>query len=394
MQTSRERVAIDVRYLSHGLIGGVHTYVRNLVSSLLDIDAGLDFALWIDAKRPFELESLPSNAATRQLPWSGPWSSALNDRHMGSAMAHDAATVAHFPANYGFVPAPGPAALITVHDAINLLPLHRIWRSHPKAPRSLLAMTYLHLMTTRSLRRQPKVVTVSKYSKREILRWSRLAEDRVHVVPSAPDPMFRPLPEREVSSLRNQLQLRQRVLLADAIKNPAATLRVWRALPEEIRADTSLVMFARREPVRDVIDTAERGQCVLLQRPSQDELVRLYNLADVFVFPSWYEGFGLPVLEAMACGTPVVCSDRGSLPEVAGDAGIVTDAEDHDAIASAIAAIVGEPRYQSELRQRSIAWSGRFSWERTARETAQLYRTVGKRAGRAETADTASLAAG
>jgi glycosyltransferase involved in cell wall biosynthesis len=89
----------------------------------------------------------------------------------------------------------------------------------------------------------------------------------------------------------------------------------------------------------------------------------------------------LPVLEAMACGTPVICSDRGSLPEVAGDAGIVVDAEDHDAIAREVALMLREPAYRSALRERSIAWAGRFSWERTARETAQLYRAVGVQAG-------------
>jgi glycosyltransferase involved in cell wall biosynthesis len=103
--------------------------------------------------------------------------------------------------------------------------------------------------------------------------------------------------------------------------------------------------------------------------------VTLYSAADVFVFPSWYEGFGLPVLEAMACGTPAIASSRGALPEVAGEPGIIVDAEDHDTIARAIVDLF-DGEQAAGLRERSLAWARRFTWERTALQMRQVYADV------------------
>ena len=307
----------------------------------------------------------------RTLPWSNGLSSARNDGMIGLAMLRGGADVAHFPANYGLAPEWLPS-VVTLHDAINLLPLRQILRSHSKQPRQMLLMTYLHLLTERSVRRQPLVATVSEYSRLEILRQTRLAPERVQVIHSAPERCFQPLPVAEIDAARERYQTRDRVVLADAIKNPDCVLRAYRALPSRARQNASLVFFARRAPQPSVQEAARAGECTLLLKPSQSELTQLYNLADAFVFPSWYEGFGLPALEALACGTPVIASSRGALPEVVGNGGLIVDAEDHRAIARHLVDLA-EPATATAMRQRALDRAGNFSWDATARQTIALY---------------------
>jgi glycosyltransferase involved in cell wall biosynthesis len=381
----RMRVAIDARYLSHGLVGGVRTYLRNLVEGIARVDATRDYVLWADRKAAFEISELPANMEVRTLPWSNGVSSVRNDGMLGLAMLRGGADVAHFPANYGMAPDWLPS-VVTIHDAINLLPLRQILRSHPKQPRQMLMMSYLHLMTERCVRRQPLVATVSDYSRREILQHSRLAPERVHVIYSAPERCFQPLPMADVDAARERLQLRDRVLLADAIKNPDCVLRAWRALPARDRRTTSLVFFARRPPMESVQHAARDGECKLLLQPAQDELVRLYNLADAFIFPSWHEGFGLPVLEAMACGTPVIASSRGSLPEVVDSGGVIVDAEDHLAIARHVVDLNDAP-LAAAMRQRALERASHFSWDQTARQTIALYEQARELARTGATSD-------
>ncbi|HEX5164190.1 MAG TPA: glycosyltransferase family 1 protein [Thermomicrobiales bacterium] len=350
----------------------MHTYQRNLVEALLARDSGLEYILWADNKAPFDLDKLPAHADLRLLPWSGPLSSVQIDRQLGVAMVRSGADVAHFPANYGFAPSLLPS-VITLHDAINIMPLHEIWRGHAKRPKTLAMMTYLHLTTTQALRGRPLVVTVSEHARREILRHSRLDPARVLAIHSAHEPVFRRLDAGAIAEARVRLGLAGRVVLADAIKNPACTLRAWRALPSNIRDSAHLVFFSRREPAPAVRAAAERGEVRLLLRPERDDLVRLYTMADAFVFPSWYEGFGLPVLEAMACGAPVIASNRGSLPEIAGPAGTIVDAEDHDAIARELTALLTDVDRLAAMRARSLARAAGFSWERTAQRMTDVY---------------------
>lgn len=382
MQGSRavpQRIGIDARYLSHGLIGGVHTYVRNLVTALCDLPEGRQWCLYIDEKAPFELAKLPSSVQVRTLPWRNGLSSVANDLRLGALMQRDGVAVAHSPANYGFTPASLPL-VVTLHDALNLLPLRDILQDDAKNPRHVVLMTYLHYLTTAAMRRLPFVITVSEYSRGEILRHTRLPADHVHVVHSAHEADFRLLDTGRAEALRPRLGLRRRVLLADAIKNPDCTLRAYRALPTALRDETSLVFFSRRPPAATVRAASETGECQLLLRPSREDLVALYNLADFFVFPSWYEGFGLPVLEAMACGTPVIASSRGSLPEIVGEGGIIVDAEDHDAIAGAIVASFEHDSGLARLRNAALARAANFTWERAARQSLLVYDEAFQRA--------------
>lgn len=351
----------------------MHTYVRSLTTALLESDEPHDFDIWFDDKAPFETPDIPNGSRARVLRWKNPVNSLRNDFRLGTMMRHAGADVAHFPANYGFAPA-GMPAVITLHDAINILPLRKIIRGHEKTPRTLAMMSYLHLVTRRSLGRDPFILTVSQHARREILRHSDLKPDQVGVVYSAAGDAFCLLDEKRVRDERARLHLRDHVLLADAIKNPATTLQAYRRLPAKLRARTSLVFFTRREPHQDVSDAARAGECLVIQRPSTSYLAMLYNIADLFVFPSYYEGFGLPALEAMACGTPVIGSSAGSIPEIVADAGvIVADPDDHEAFGTEIATTLFNVPQLRNLQRRALERAAAFSWKRTAEETLAAY---------------------
>jgi glycosyltransferase involved in cell wall biosynthesis len=372
------RIAIDARYLSHGLVGGVHTYLRNLSLALLRSETKHEYLFWVDQKAPFELQESHPDVMTRQLPWRNGLSSVRNDMRIGEAMLRDHADLAHFPANYGLAPSRLPT-VITIHDAINLLPLPEILKGHSRKPNVVATMTYLHFMTRRAVRDAPFVVTDSWYSRQEILNHSDLDPERVFVVHLAQEAVFQPAACGDVEDLRRRYGLKERVLLADAIKNPDCVLRAYRALSPEMRDRTSLVFFSRR-PVPEAVERSQdSGESVVLLRPTQDELVALFSLADVFIFPSWYEGFGLPALEAMACGTPVIASSRGSLPEVVGDAGMIVDAEDHDAIAAHVSELLSDRHVYAIRREEALDRARAFSWDRSARQMLEIYGEIYER---------------
>ena len=368
------RIGIDVRYLSHGLMGGVHRYITYLVPALMQIAPQHSFFLYADDKRPFELLDLPENATVRILNYKNGFSSVYHDFMMRNWMARDKIDVAHFPANYGFGPA-SARTVITLHDEINILPLRKIIRGHRKQLRSMVMMTYLHFCSTTAVNRAHLLVTVSNYSKTKILDNTHIAPDRIVVTPSGPAPTMRRVEDAaQCDDVRNRHALRKPFVLADALKNPGVLVKAWGLLPESLRDNTQIVFFSRTPTPPPVVTEAETaGFARLLIRPSNEDLMTLYSMAQAFIFPSWIEGFGLPLLEAMTCGAPVIASDRGSIPEVAGNAALLSDADDADTLARHIQQVLTSPAESERLRQLGYARAAQFSWDNTARKVLASY---------------------
>jgi len=368
------RIGIDVRYLSHGSVGGVHTYVANFVPALVDLAIEHQIYLYADTKRPFELQSLPSHVTLRLFPYRNALSTAYYDWFIKQEMERDQVDLAHFPANYGFGPS-NAHTVITLHDAINILPLREIVRGHPKNPRTIATMTYLHFCTRAALPQADLVFTDSESAKCEITRHGKLDPRRIVPVPLAPTPDLRRIDDPNVlADVRRRCGLTRQFVLADAFKNPGVLVRAWCLLQADLRERYEIVFFARTQSVLPIVHEAvNAGHARLLVRPSREDLIALYCMAEAFVFPSWLEGFGIPILEAMTCGAPVIASDRGAIPEVVGDAALLSDAEDAETLARHIALVLGFPSEAQRLRARGYARAAQFSWQKTAAGILQGY---------------------
>lgn len=370
------RVGLDVRYISHGLTGGVRTYVYHLARELPRCAPEHQFFFYADAKRPFELVDLPQNVTLRVLPWRSTLSSIRNDRAIGRWMDRDCVDVAHFPGNYG--PSVSAPLVVTVHDALNLFPMSQHLRGFGRRPRQVAMMLYLGHMTRTTLRRAAHVLTVSEHAKCDIAMRGRYPLDRITAIHQAAASHFAPAAERALlDTCRAKYRLQRRIVLADGIKNPAAVIEAFCGLPAALRQQTQLVFFSREVAPRPPVAAAlQQFDARFIPQPDSGDLVALMNLATVFAFPSWYEGFGLPLVEAMQCGTPIVASSRGSIPEVVGDGGLIFDLENPPRFRALLQQILEDDALRRSLAQKARARATEFTWMKTARRTLEVYHQV------------------
>jgi glycosyltransferase involved in cell wall biosynthesis len=224
------------------------------------------------------------------------------------------------------------------------------------------------------------VLTDSECSKRDIMTHLGYPVDRLTVVyPGIDLEQFRPAPleKPSISPARPYVLC---VAGADPTKNVEALIDAFARLPMTVREAHDLVLagdFRRRTDLRArAVQAGIEDHTVFTGVVSDDRLIGLYRGATVFVFPSLYEGFGLPVLEAMACGCPVISSDVASLPEVAGDAAVLMNPQDTQALASVLEHVLRDADLQLTLRKRGLEQAAKFPWERTARETIAVYKRV------------------
>jgi glycosyltransferase involved in cell wall biosynthesis len=246
---------------------------------------------------------------------------------------------------------------------------------------------YCEQQFDRTMRLAHRVVTVSHFSKAEIVRAMGMPADRIDVVHEAADPMFRRVPAAAVPErFRAQLGGGPFVLYVGSVeprKNLATLVEAWAAMQRRARSPARLAIAGgsgwKNSAVFEAVERhGLREQVHLLGFVSDAELIALYNTCTLFCYPSLYEGFGLPVIEAMSCGAPVVTSRVSSLPEVGGDAvRYVDDPRDAEPLAEALHAVLEDRDLQERLRRDGLAQAARFSWDRAARETiAILERTA------------------
>jgi glycosyltransferase involved in cell wall biosynthesis len=266
---------------------------------------------------------------------------------------------------------------VTVHD---LLPL-RFPRLFPRA-------TVAHTrISARALASADRVLTNSEHTRAEVIELLDLAPERVVATPFGVDQRFRPAPV-DRDWLSERFDIRGPYVLAvgtlEPRKNLEGVLRAYDLLERDFPDHACVVVGGKgwRDRTLGTALSRPRERLVATGFVEDEDLVRLYSGADCFVFPSFAEGFGLPVLEAMACGAPVVTSDRSSLPEVAGDAAILVDPDEPEAIAAGIRRVLASPERAARLRARGLERAAGFSWRACAERTAAVYRELVAAAGR------------
>tara|TARA_R110002049_G_scaffold27321_2_gene94022 strand:+ start:100512 stop:101399 length:888 start_codon:yes stop_codon:yes gene_type:complete len=217
--------------------------------------------------------------------------------------------------------------------------------------------------------RAAKIITVSEFSRRRLLDLFGVPIEKTEVIANAVSQRFRPTNKDVVDAMRSRLGLPDSYVLTlgsiEPRKNLDRLLQAWKMSSERLKDRVLVVAGGRSSVFREVFTSAPRNVMFLGYVPDSD-LPALYSGASCFVYTSVYEGFGLPVLEAMSCGTPVVCSNNTSLPEVSGEAAVAVDPFDVDVTGAAISEILQNPELQRTLRTDGLRQAARFSWTRTS----------------------------
>ena len=273
---------------------------------------------------------------------------------------------------------PSVPTVVTIHDLIPLM--FSLYRGN------LLVRMYSGLVS-RSARRAAHIVTDSEASRQDIIRLLRVPPEKVQVVYLAADESFHPVSDRDVlEGVHEKYDLPERYVLYlggfDARKNVSFLLQAYAQLAQEWPEVPHLVIAGRLpgedseffpDPQQWIDKLNMKDQVALIGWVDEEDKPALYTGADLLVFPSDYEGFGLPVLESISCGTPAVVTEAGSLPEIVGDGGIRIPVGDLNGLTEAMGRILREPELRETLRQKGLEHAAQFSWERTAEQMASVY---------------------
>ncbi|HXG34750.1 MAG TPA: glycosyltransferase family 1 protein [Bryobacteraceae bacterium] len=373
------RIVIDTRHLRDF---GIGTYIRNLLSALSRLDAENRYILVAHPEDLSELSGLGPNFELA--PYERRDTDPLDQLAFPWYLRHFSADLFHIPLNVVSIAMPSPY-VVTIHDMSSLL----------FDQQRTLRKNFRRYQFRRGLLRAERVIAVSHATREDIEELFRVPSERISVVYNAPDPAFleeSPAPE-QIERVLERYQVDYPFLLY------AGTIRPQKNIPRLIEAfavvrgrledhpvyrDLRLIIIGdeiSRYPAvrRAVIQTRVEAVVRFLGFVPLDTLKVFYKTAAAFVFPSLYEGFGLPPLEAMACGTPVVTSNVSSLPEVAGDAAVLVNPENVFDIAAGIREVLTNESLRAELIERGRRRARQFSWERTACQVLDIYREVAAR---------------
>jgi glycosyltransferase involved in cell wall biosynthesis len=283
--------------------------------------------------------------------------------------------ICHYPNSIG--PLASPCRyVVTIHDmTLTLLPRYHPWRKH------MLVRPLIPLVA----RRAARIITVSEHARSDIVRLLRVPAERVVAIPEAAAPGFRAAAPAEQARVRERYGLRGPYVLyvgtIEPRKNLVGLIRAWHRLWRRGAIPHQLVLVGGRGwrdgAIYRAIRSIDCGDALRLVGyvPSAD-LPGLFSAADAFAFPSLAEGFGLPVIEAMACGTPALISTARALQELAGDAALAVDPYDERAIEEGLERLLNDAALREQLRARGLRRAAQYSWEATARRTLAVYREI------------------
>ena len=375
MTIARPHIGLNLIFLVPGETGGMEVAARELIPALLaEAPAEMRFTAFVNRETAAAKDgpwgellpavTVPVNARNR-VQWVLGEQTLLPPLAMraGVGLVHSLASTAPLWGRFRKV--------VTVHDLI--------YARFPEAHAGIRDKG-MKVLVPQAVRRSDRVIADSQSTRDDLVEMLGIRDDRIDVVPLGLGGVQRatPIDEREV---RARFDLgERRVLLSLSAKRPHKNLLALIGALARIPSENRPVLVLPGYPTAHEAELRERavsegvaGDVRFPAWVSAEELEGLWALAMVFVFPSLYEGFGLPVLEAMARGVPVACSDASSLPEVAGEAALLFDSRDEPGIAEGLQRLLGDRVLREQLRVRGLARASEFTWERTARLTLESY---------------------
>lgn len=371
----KRSIAVDGRSLLDRP-GGIGKYTHNLVTHLASLDTETQYYLLRADPPPYGFPEHPNvlfaySGGCRDDLWESHLLAQFLLKH-GTALFHNTrgglAT---------FKETPFCRYVVTLH---HLVPL----KARARYPLSFVE----HLETNLPvyLRGAAAIIAASNRVKEDVMMMFDIPEERLRVIYGGVAGHYRPLPEKEVHKwLRDRFSLSQDYLLFVGSfsfhNNLLGLVKAYATLPKSVQETYSLVLVGRRtNHTYEILEVARQlnvhERLVITGHVTERELPYLYNGATAFIYPSMYEGLGLPLLEAMACGTPVIASGRSSPPEIVGNAALLVNPDETEELRDAIITLLTRCDLQKELAERGLKRSSRFSWEKCAKETLEVYRQV------------------
>ena len=362
-------IVLDAR-TAHDHFPGIGRYVVNLAHALKRIAPDFDLIVLRDptAKSRLALPNLPTTDCPIS-PFSirQQWIVPRQLRGLRATLYHS---------SYYLMPyRPGAPTVLTCYD---LIPI--VYPQYFSAAQRLI-YRITHILALNTAR---TTLAISELTRSDLARHFRASAQRIVVTPLAADAHFTPQPPERIAAVRRTYKLPERYVLYFGSNKPHKNLirliQAWQRSAVS-RQRSALVVAGhwdtRYNETRQLVEALNLNDRVVFAGPIDDaDLPALYSGAQLFAFPSLYEGFGLPALEAMTCGTPVACSNTSSLPEVVGDAGLLFDPLDVGAMADTLRRALNDDELCADLRQRGLQRAAQFTWERTAERTLGVYRDL------------------
>jgi glycosyltransferase involved in cell wall biosynthesis len=356
---------------------GVSRYIEQLVAHLVRTSPGERWTVYAPPGAERVL-NLPANARLRQsrLPTSRPVVRIAWEQFVAPILLlRDRPAALLCPLNVVPLLARQPS-VVTVHDLAFLRYPDRFKASRQR---------YLATLARLSVRRAAHVVAVSEWTRREVIALLDVPPRKVTTIPNGRDERLGPLPPKQIAAFRRAHDLPERFVLfvgtLEPRKNLPALLRAYAAVRPSL--GIPLVVVGGKgwlyDPIFAVVEELGlRDDVRFAGFVPQEDLASWYNAATVLVYPSLYEGFGFPPLEAMQCGTPVITSNTTSLPEVVAKAALTVDPADETALSEALQAIVHDAALRADLRERGLEQARMFSWDRAAQQTRAVLHSVAR----------------
>ena len=368
------RIAFDTTSIPR-LMAGAGVYTCNLIRALAAVDEENEYVVFardgafddLQRERPqFQVAHVSARSRPLRLFWE---QVLLPFQAKGRAI-----DVVHSPHHTAPVLTLGCRRVVTFHDLTFFILPER----YPRRRR-----LYFRSVSWTAAKVADRLICPSQAVMDDIVRLLHVSPAKVRPIAEAAAPAFRPLEDKAaLERFRLKHLLPERFILSvgslEPGKNRTTLLKAFAKLRRQGIEHKLVVAGQRAWKYRDDFHLVEelglKGEIIFTGYILPEEMPALYNAADLFVFPSLYEGFGLPVLEAMACGVPVVASNLSAIPEVAGDAAILTDPRDADLLCDSMARILKDDGLRATLRTRGLERAAQFSWEKAARETIEVYR--------------------
>ena len=368
------RIAFDATSIPLQM-AGAGVYTANLIRALAAVDRENEYVLFARTDAFDDLErSSPSFRIVRVGARSRPLRLAWEQFVLPAQLRASGIDVLHSPHHTTPTVALGSKRVVTFHDLTFFILPERYPRSR---------LIYFRSASWAAAKVATMLICPSEAVKDDIVRILHTRPEKVRPIAEAAAPAFRRIDDSDaIRGLRDRYGLPDKFILSvgslEPGKNRTAILTAFAALRKRGAEHRLVVTGQRAWKFGDDFQLAEElglaEDVVFTGYVQPEEMPLLYNAADLFVFPSLYEGFGLPVLEAMACGVPVVTSNVSSLPEVAGDAALLVDPRDEAALAESMERLLRDRKLHAEMARRGRERAAGFSWERAARETIDVYR--------------------